>query len=86
MTVARVFGEMKTELGEFYGVRIFAHEPKSEIRQVAVRAPGAFALLKELVGTMLGDVPEVTAYRRELPLAEQVRLQAVECELVFLLV
>ena len=79
-------GEEKPELGQFDSVSVFADEPETEIRQIAVGAPGAVAFLKELVRAVVGDVPEVATYRGKLAFAEQVRLQAVECKLVFLLV
>jgi len=86
MPAASGLGEHQAETGEWHGVRVLANETQGEGRQVAVRAPRPVAVLEQVVRAVLSDVPEVSPDGREPSLAEDVRLEPVELELVFLLV
>ena len=83
MATASMFCEDESEPRERDRVRVFSYKLQSQFRKVTVRASGT-AFLEELVRTVLGDVPQVSANLRELSLTQDVRLEAMELELVFL--
>lgn len=84
MSVAGMLGEDKAKPSQGDGVRVLADKLKGKLGEVAIRTPRVVASLEELVRAGLDDLPQVPAYRREQPLTEQIRLQAVKRELVFL--
>lgn len=85
MAIFRALGQQQAQLRQGLGVRLLSNEPQREMRQIAVGASGTVALLEEIVRAVLRDVPEVSADLWEPTLAEQVRLQPMERELVLLL-